>query len=220
MTERAVLFDVDGTLVDTNYLHTLAWWRALTDAGHEVAMAAIHRLIGMGSSKLLDEVLGHDDEALSDAHGHHFQRMKGEIRPLPGARRLVEEVSRRGATVVLATSAKAGDIDDLLRVLDLGDTVDDVVHSADVDEAKPAGDIFAAALEAAGCSAERAIVIGDTPWDVEAAARVDLRTIGLETGGCARSELLDAGAVAVYHDPVDLLARLDDSPLGVLLPQR
>lgn len=217
MRTPAVLFDVDGTLADTNYLHTLAWWRALSDAHHDVAMAAIHRLVGMGSSQLLTELIGHDDDELSEAHGHHFQRMKGEIRPLPGARRLVEEVSSRGATVVLATSAKERDIDDLLRALDVSDSIDHIVHAADVDEAKPAGDIFATALDIAHCAPQDAVVVGDTVWDVEAAGRVGLGVVAVETGGRAHQELLEAGALAVYRDPDDLLDHLDGSPLGALL---
>jgi len=210
----AVLFDVDGTLVDTTYLHTLAWWRALTDAGHELAMASVHHVIGMGSSELLTELIGRDDPALSDAHGHQFQRLKGELRVLPGARDLVEEVSRRGAAVVLATSAQSRDLDDLLRVLDLGDLVDHVTHSADVEEAKPAGEIFRTALAGVGARAERSIVIGDTPWDVEAAAKAGLETVAVQTGGHGAVELRQAGAVGVYRDPAHLLDELDDSPVG------
>jgi HAD superfamily hydrolase (TIGR01509 family) len=213
----AVLFDVDGTLTDTNYLHTLAWWRALTDAGHDVAMASVHRLIGMGSSELLTELISRDDEAVSKAHGQHYQRMKGEIRPLPGARQLLEEVADRGAAVVLATSAKEHDLDDLLRALAVTDVIDHVIHSADVDNAKPAGDIFAAALDAAGCDAADAIVIGDTRWDIEAARRVGLRVVAVETGGWGRLELLEAGALSVFRDAADLLEHLDESPVGALL---
>lgn len=216
MAAPAVLFDVDGTLTDTTYLHTLAWWRALGDAGHEVAMAAVHHLVGMGSSELLTELIGHPDQALSEAHGHHYQRLKGEIRPLPGARDLVREVARRGATVVFATSAKERDVGDLLRALDVDDAVDDVVHAADVEAAKPAGDLFSVALEQARCPAEGALVVGDTGWDVVAAAKVGLATVAVQTGGHGRAELLEAGAVAVFKDPAELVAELDHSPLGRL----
>jgi HAD superfamily hydrolase (TIGR01549 family) len=213
----AVLFDVDGTLADTTYLHTLAWWRALSDAGHEVAMAAVHRLVGMGSSQLLTELVGHDDKELSAGHSRHYQRLKGEITALPGARQLVAEVSDRGGRVVLATSAKAADIDDLLRALDLGDRVDHVINSDDVESAKPAADVFAAGLEAAGCTADRALVVGDTVWDVFAAAKVALGTLAVETGGNGRYELLEAGALTVHRDAAHLLADFDQSPLGALL---
>ena len=217
MRGAAVLFDVDGTLTDTTYLHALAWWRALVDAGHDVAMAAVHRLVGMGSSELLTSLLGHDDAGLSDAHGRQYQRLKGEIRPLPGARDLLEAVSGRGAAVVLATSAKQRDVGDLLRSLDAEAWIDHVVHAGDVEEAKPEGDIFSAALEAAGCPPERALVVGDTVWDVEAAAKVGVPTVAVLTGGHSTADLLDAGAVAVYRDPADLLGDLDTSPVGALL---
>jgi HAD superfamily hydrolase (TIGR01509 family) len=217
MSRPAVLFDVDGTLVDTTYLHTLAWWRALEDAGIHVAMAAVQRLIGMGSSELLTELLGHDEPALSQAHGRHYQRLKGELRPLPGARELVKEASHRGATVVLTTSAEARDVDDLLRALDVGDAVSHIVHSADVERAKPAGDIFAAGLAAAQCAPEEAVAVGDTTWDVIAAAKVGVATVAVQTGGWSRAELLDAGAKAVYADPRELLSELHDSPIGRLL---
>ncbi|HZU72621.1 MAG TPA: HAD family hydrolase [Acidimicrobiales bacterium] len=216
-TRGAVLFDVDGTLVDSTYLHTLAWWRGLTDAGHRLAMADVHRLIGMGSSELLTELIGHDDPGLSDAHSRHYQRLKGELQALPGARELVAEVARRRGTVVLATSAKQHDLDDLLRVLDLGDLLDHVVHSADVEHAKPEGDIFARALEAAGCDASQAMVVGDSPWDVIAAAKVGIDTVAVQTGGHGAADLLGSGALAVFRDPVHLLDNFADSPLGARL---
>jgi HAD superfamily hydrolase (TIGR01509 family) len=217
MTKPAVLFDVDGTLVDTTYLHALAWWRALTDRGHQYPTAAVHRVVGMGSAELLTELLGHDDPGVSVQHDHHYQRLKGEIRPLPGARALVTEVSRRGATVVLATSAKEHDVADLLRALDLPGHVDHVVHSADVDEAKPAGDLFAAAMSRAGATPETAIAVGDTVWDVVAGARAGVDVVAVLTGGNCRDELLAAGAVGVFRDPEHLLANLDESALGRLL---
>jgi HAD superfamily hydrolase (TIGR01509 family) len=195
----------------------LAWWRALDDAGVDIAMAVCHRLVGMGSSELLKEILGHDDPELSRAHGRHYQRLKGELRPLPGARDLVRAVSDRGATVVLATSAEERDVGDLLRVLDLGDVVDHVVHSADVERAKPAGDLFGAALAAASCPPARAVAVGDSGWDAIAAAKVEVATVAIQTGGWGRAELIDAGAQAVYADPRELLEHLDESPLGRLL---
>ncbi|HZT66839.1 MAG TPA: HAD family hydrolase [Acidimicrobiales bacterium] len=216
MPNPAVLFDVDGTLVDTTYLHTLAWWRALKDSGHEVAMSEAHRLVGMGSSELLTELLGSDHPDVSEAHSRHYQRMKGEITPLPGARQLIAEVSRRGATVVLATSAKEHDVEDLLRALDRA-PVDHVIDSSDVRSAKPAGDIFAAALEAAGCEPGSALVVGDTVWDVVAAGRAGVGTVAVLTGGNCRAELLEAGALGVYRDAAHLLSELDRSPIGRLL---
>lgn len=217
MAGRAVLFDVDGTLVDSNYLHALAWWRALDDAGQRRPMAVLHRLIGMGSSRLLEEAVGRDDPALSDAHSHHYQRLKGELTALPGARDLLARAKKAGASVVLATSAKPHDLDDLRRVLGADDLIDHVVQSGDVEEAKPAGDIFAAALERAGCRPEEALAVGDTVWDVEAAARAGVRCVCVLTGGNAGSDLLEAGALAVYRDAAALAEGFEDSPLGQLL---
>jgi HAD superfamily hydrolase (TIGR01509 family) len=213
----AILFDVDGTLVDTNYLHTLAWWRAFGDAGHQVAMVRVHRLIGMGSSRLVTEILGHPDDDLADAHSRHYQRLKGEITPLPGGRELLEAVSDRGVTVVLATSAERHDVEDLMRALQVVDSIDHVIHSADVDRAKPDGDIFAAGLAAAGCPPDRALVLGDTVWDVIAAKKVGVTSVGVETGGNCPADLEEAGALGIYRDPAHLLEELDASPLGRLI---
>lgn len=220
MGNTAILFDVDGTLVDTNYLHSLAWWRALDDAGERQPMASIHRLIGMGSSELLEELLGKDDQEITDSHSRHYQRLKGELTRLPGARELLERTKKEGATVVLATSAKEHDIDDLLRVLDSDDLIDHIVHSADVDKAKPAGDIFAAALDKAGCSPDQALAVGDTVWDVKAAAKVGVGCVCVLTGGNGRAELLDAGAVAVYPGAADIEADFAATPLGKLIARQ
>lgn len=217
MAGRAILFDVDGTLVDSNYLHALAWWRALDDADERRPMAVLHKLIGMGSSRLLQEAVGRDDAALSEAHSHHYQRLKGELTALPGARDLLGRAREAGATVVLATSAKPHDLDDLLRVIDADDLIDHVVQSGDVEQAKPAGDIFAAALERAGCRPEEALAVGDTVWDVEAARRAGVGCVCVLTGGNARAELLEAGARAVYEDASALVDGFEASPLGQLL---
>ncbi len=217
MSPPAILFDVDGTLVDTNYLHTLAWWRAFGDAGHRVPMVRVHRLIGMGSSRLVTEILGHPDDELADAHRRHYQRLKGEITPLPGGRELLEAVSDRGVTVVLATSAEQHDVDDLLRALQVVDRIDHVIHSADVERAKPDGDIFAAALDAAGCPPEKALVLGDTVWDVVAAQQVGVVSVAVETGGNCAADLEAAGAVGIYRDPAHLLDELDKDPLRRLI---
>lgn len=217
MAGRAILFDVDGTLVDSNYLHTLAWWRALDDAGERRPMAVLHKLIGMGSSRLLEEAVGRDDAELSEAHSHHYQRLKGELTALPGARDLLARAKKAGATVVLATSAQPQDLGDLLRVLDADELIDHVIQSADVEEAKPAGDIFAAALERAGCRPDEAVALGDTVWDVEAAGRAGIGCVGVLTGGNGRAELMEAGALAVYADAAALVDGFEASPLGQLM---
>lgn len=220
MSGPAVLFDVDGTLVDSTYLHALAWWRALDDAGHRTPMAVLHRLIGMGGSELLQKVRGHDDESLRRGHSRHYQRLKGDLTALPGARDLLRTTREHGATVVLATSAEPHDLDDLLRVLDAEDHIDEIVTAGDVEAAKPAGDIFSAALSKAGCQPSEALAVGDTAWDVMAAGRAGVACVAVLTGGWSRDELLSSGAVAVYADSRQLRERFEESPLGRLAPLR
>ena len=212
-----VLFDVDGTLVDSNYLHTVAWWRAFQEAGEDIAMSAIHRLIGMGSDQLVKAVLGAESEELSDAHSRHFAPLRQEIRSFPRAADLLREVRRRGGKVVLATSAKADDLDALRNAIDADDAIDALTSSVDVDSSKPSPDIFTTALEKSGLDARNAIVLGDTVWDIEAARRSGLECVCVCTGGISRQELEEAGAAAVYADVAELLDRLDETPLGAIL---
>jgi HAD superfamily hydrolase (TIGR01509 family) len=213
----AVLFDVDGTLVDTNYLHALAWRRAFLDHGFDIPTAEVHRRVGMGSDRLMRELLGAERDDVSEGRRRHFDALKPEIRALPGARELLEDVARRGGRVVLATSSEEGDVEALLDALDPGDEVLAVTSSGDVEEAKPAPDVFRAALDKAGTPPEAALAVGDTVWDVEAARRSGLDCVTVMTGGISRLELLDAGAAAVYHDLNELREGLDDSPIGKLL---
>ena len=215
----AVLFDIDGTLLDTNYFHAVAWWRALQDAGEDIAMARIHPLIGMGSDQLLQDLLGEEREGLSDVHAKYYKPYKDELlHAFPGAAELLAEVAGRGAQVVLATSSKEEDLDHLLDALGAEDgVISDIVHGDMVGSSKPAPDIFAVALDHLDLDPEQTLVVGDTKWDVEAAAKLGINVVAVLTGGTTRSDLLDAGAIAVYEDAADLLEHLDDSPLGRLL---
>jgi HAD superfamily hydrolase (TIGR01509 family) len=215
-----VIFDVDGTLVDTTYLHVLAWSRAFRDAGYQVAMSTIHRLIGMSSDRVIEEAVGELPPGLDDGHSRYFGELKREMVAFPRAADLLREVARRRARVVLATSAKPDDVGDLERVIDAADAIDHVTSSADVEEGKPAPRIFEVALEEAGLDPTRALVVGDTAWDVEAAAGCDLPCVCVLTGGLSRDELVEAGAAAVYADVADLLSHLDASPVGELLRRR
>jgi HAD superfamily hydrolase (TIGR01549 family) len=215
-TGTAVLFDVDGTLVDTNWFHTVAWWRALQEAGEDVAMARIHPLIGMGSDKLLQELLGQERDGLSDGHSKHFEPYKGDITAFPKASELLAQVARRGVKVVLATSSKEEDLEDMLAPLDTDGVVDDIVHGGQVEASKPSPDIFETALEHLGLDSETTMVVGDTRWDVEAAGKLGVPCVAVLTGGTSRADLEAAGAVAVYTDVAELLERLDDSPLASL----
>ncbi|MBB5113002.1 HAD family hydrolase [Micromonospora echinospora] len=218
---RGVLFDVDGTLVDTTYLHTVSWWEALRQADHRVPMARIHRSIGMGSDKLLDHLLGAErdrdaDGRLRDAHDALYGEYWERLTPLPGARELLRACAERGLRVVLATSAAEHEVTALRAALDVDDVIDSVTSSADAQESKPAPDILVAALEQSGLAAERVVFVGDSVWDVAAAGKLDIPCIGLTCGGTSRAELAGAGAVAVYDDPAALLDALSDSAIASL----
>jgi HAD superfamily hydrolase (TIGR01509 family) len=211
-----VVFDVDGTLVDTNYFHTLAWWRAFREHGHVVPMARIHRLIGMGSDTLLEDVLGRPDAAVDEAYSRHYHDFKDEIVPFEGAADLLQAVADRGGAVVLATSAKPEDVDDLLESIGAPEgVIDHVTSSGDAEHSKPAPDIFQLAMEGACLDPDLVVVIGDSVWDVEAAAKAGVPCVGVLTGGISEAELRDAGAVAVYPAVADLMADLGDGPLAV-----
>ncbi len=213
----AALLDVDGTLVDSNYVHTLAWFRSLKAHGHLVPMARIHRLVGMGADQFLEELLGEHDQAVEDGWQEEFARLRDEIPALPGAADLARALHERGVTVVLATSGKPDDVEALRETLGADRWVDGVVNSSEVESSKPAPDIFVRALEVAGAQAADAVVVGDTVWDVEAASACGVACVTLTCGGISAAELEEAGAAAVYRDPEDLVASLDDSPLGRLL---
>ena len=216
----AVYLDLDGTLVDTTYLHAYAWWRALDDAGETRPMAAIHPLIGMGSADLLPRLIGRQDEAIDSAHASHFQQLHPLVRPLPGAVQLLHRLAGAGAAVVIVTSAKKADLEALLQPLGPGAPLTDVVDGDDVASAKPAPDPFIRALGRTGGDPGSGLAMGDSVWDIEAAARAGMPCIGVQTGGIARHDLLAAGAVAVYRDLSELLGSWDASPLAPLLAMR
>ncbi|MEV7155156.1 HAD family hydrolase [Streptomyces misionensis] len=217
--ERAAVFDVDGTLVDTNHLHVVTWWEAFRQAGHDVPMHAVHRAVGLGSSDLVAHLLGEDrdrgqDDALSAAHkalyGQYFDRLPA----LPGAGELLRRLHHDGWTVVLATSASGSELGALRRAIDADDAIADTASSDDVQRGKPAPEPVEHALELAGVPASRAVFVGDTVWDMRAGAKAGVRCIGVLCGGIPRADLEEAGAEAVYADPADLLARLDTSPFA------
>jgi len=212
----AVLLDVDGTLVDSNYLHTMAWARAFAEHGVEVATSTIHHCIGMGAQEMLQSLLGEAREDLSEAHSRHMGELRAEMRRLPGAQELLRALKHSGLRVVLATSAKADEVDALRKVIDSDDAIDAVTSSQDVENAKPAPDLFLTAAEAAGVPPERAIAVGDTVWDVRAATAAGMRCVCVCTGGIGAHELREAGAAAVYDDCRDLLRWLDQSPIAAL----
>jgi HAD superfamily hydrolase (TIGR01509 family) len=216
-----VLFDVDGTLVDTTYLHTVAWWEALRHADHDVPMARIHRAIGMGSDKLLDFVLGPErdraaDDKIRSEHTVLFAEYWERLRPLPGAAELLRACAARELKVVLASSASDKELAALRAALNADDVITAATSAADAPESKPAPDILQAALRKSGLPASRVVFVGDAVWDVAAAGQLDIPCIALTCGGTSRGELAGAGAVAVYDDPAGLLAALDQSPIAEL----
>jgi len=211
VSKAGILFDVDGTLVDTTYLHTVAWWEALRQNDADAPMAEIHRSIGMGSDKILDHLLGPDrdtdqDDKLSQAHDILYGAWWERLRPLPGAADLLRACAERGLTVVLASSAKQDELKQLRRVVDADDVIEAATSSADAEQSKPAPDILQAALDQSGVDPANCVFVGDAVWDVKAAAKLDIPCIGLTCGGTSAAELTEAGAVATYENPAALLA--------------
>lgn len=216
----AVLFDIDGTLVDSNYLHVQAWQRAFAEVGIDVELWRVHRSIGMDGSTLVKSFSGDaSDDAksqLKDLHSRYYKESASLLRPLPGARALLRRVADLGLQVVFATSAPEDELAMLREVLDSDDLVSAVTSSEDVDTAKPKPDIVNVALSKAGVGADRAVFVGDAVWDAEACERAEVISIGVLSGGVSRGELEKAGAVAVFENAQDLLDNLDDTAIGDL----
>lgn len=216
----AVLFDVDGTLVDSNYLHVTAWLRAFHDEGIPADGWRIHRCIGMDGTTLVETLSGGSEQdvldRLKDRHSKYYRESANLLSPLPGARDLLHQVADRGLQVVLATSAPEDELQILREVLDCDDVISAVTSSQDVDIAKPKPDIVQVALDRAGVGAQDAVFVGDAVWDCEAAARAGVATIAVLSGGVSRGELNEAGAMDVFDDAADLSAKLDSTRIGEL----
>ena len=217
---RIAVLDVDGTLVDTNYQHALAWYRALRSQGETFPVWRIHRLIGMGGDQLVAALGGDDVEArIGDAARERWVEeadpMMGETALLPGARELIVALKERGHRVVLASSGKPHHVDRALDLLDARDLADAWTTSDDVEQTKPAPDLLQVALEKLGEPVDApSVVIGDSVYDVEAAKNAGMPAIVVRSGGFGDDELRDAGAIAVYDTPADLTAALDDTDLS------
>jgi len=213
MTIRTVLFDVDGTLVDSNYLHIDAWQRAFAELGVPVDSWRIHRALGRDSGQLLRAVAGeHDDEWDDRAralHAKHFRELAPRLRAFDGAADLLRAVAGRGVRVVLATSAAEDELTMLRRAIGADDAVHAATSADDVDEAKPDPGILEVALRRADAPAAEALVVGDSVWDMTAAARAHIRSVGVLCGGVGAAELTDAGAREVFEGPAALLEALD-----------
>jgi HAD superfamily hydrolase (TIGR01509 family) len=213
---RATLFDIDGTLVDSNYLHVEAWSHVFAELKIEVDAWRIHRSIGMDSAAMLDELLPDDQDVneVKDLHSRYYEELAPRLRPFAGARELLAALDARGFTVVLATSAPQDELEHLRATLRVEDSVAIITSAEDVETAKPSPDIVRVALERAQVDASEAVMIGDTVWDVAAAGRAGVACVGVMSGGISAAELLDAGAIAVYNDVAELLDQLDQSVLG------
>jgi HAD superfamily hydrolase (TIGR01509 family) len=209
-----VLLDVDGTLVDNSYFHTLAWWYACREHGIAVKMATIHRLIGMGGDQMVPALIGRDMPELDEAHSRHYHKYLEEVPVLPGAAELIAELHRRGVTIAVATSGGGDDLQVILGKIPTSSLIDHVVTGDDVGNSKPAPDLAVVALRVSGAERDAAVFIGDTRWDVEAAGRAGVPCVALCSGGWSDQELREAGAVEAYEDTAALLAHLDDSFLG------
>ena len=209
---RAALLDVDGTLVDSNYQHALAWYRAFRQSGIVPPLWRIHRHVGMGGDQLVPALAGKDaDETRGDEirelRGQAYAELIDEIEPLEGARELIVDLKDRGLTVVLASSSPQDELDRYLELLDARELADCWTTDDDVEATKPEPDLVRAALEKAGT--DDGLMIGDTPWDLEAARKAGLDTVCVITGGFSEQELSDAGAAAVFESVEKLRRNLD-----------
>ncbi len=213
----AAILDIDGTLVDTNYQHAVAWYRAFRQSGIVLPVWRLHRHIGMGGDQLVAALAGEGfDEKYGDdvrtAEKALYRAMIDEVEPLEGARDLIVDLKKRGHEVVLASSANADDVDTYLDLLDARTLADGWTTSDDVEATKPEPDLIKAAVEKAGGG--DAVMVGDSTWDCEAAKRAGLETLAVLMGGFSEDELLDAGASAVFYSIQDLREKLDDTPLA------
>jgi HAD superfamily hydrolase (TIGR01509 family) len=205
---RFVVLDVDGTLMDTNYLHTEAWARAFEEVGHRIPRARLHKQIGKGSSLLIREFVEDEEteERIDELHSEIYAELQEYGHPLPGAKELISSLRERGYEVWFVTSAKDEELEHHMQELEAEGRISGVVNSSAVENPKPAPDIFELALQKAGASPDETVAVGDAVWDVEAADAAGIRTVAVLTGGAfSRQELEEAGAVAVYEDCAELL---------------
>ena len=221
MTE-AVIFDIDGTLVDSVDLHAKAWQEAFQQFGHEIPFDAIRSQIGKGGDQLLPEFLDLDE---LDSKGEQIEEFRGklfkekylpQVKAFPGVRSLFEKIKANGQKLALASSAKKDELGVYERIAKIEDLVQIETSSSDVEKSKPHPDIFEVAIQRlkAPVSRENIIVVGDSPHDAEAAARAKLKTVGVLCGGFSERVLREAGCIATYSGPEELLHRYDESPLA------
>ena len=205
---KVVVLDVDGTLMDTNYLHTEAWAQAFEEVGHRVPRVQIHKQIGKGSTLLIKEFVEDEEsvQRIEELHSELYGELQKHGHPLPGAKDLISSLRERGYEVWFVTSAKDEELEHHMSELESEGVISGVVNSSAVDNPKPAPDIFELALERAGASPDETVAVGDAIWDVEAADGAGIRTVAVLTGGAfSEAELREAGAVEVYEDCAALL---------------
>ena len=217
MSKPAAILDIDGTLVDTNYQHAIAWYRAFLQSGKVLPLWRVHRHIGMGGDQLVAALAGEEFDAehgddVRTAEKVLYMALIDQVRPFADARALLEHLKAQGHALVLASSAKPDEVEHYLDLLDARDLADDWTHSGDVERTKPEPDLVAAAVEKAGGGP--AVMVGDSTWDCEAAKRAGLSTVAVLTGGFSEGELRDAGAECVFPSLSDLLADLGSTPLS------
>ncbi len=214
----AALLDVDGTLVDTNYHHAIAWYRAFRDHGVVLPLWRVHRSIGMGGDQLVPALAGEEwaeehDEEVRDAEKKHYMELIEEVEPLPAARELIVWLKERDYSVVLASSAKEEEIDHYLDLLEARELAHAWTSSADVEETKPQPDLVHAALDKVEDS-DGAVLLGDSTFDCEAAERAGVKSIAVLTGGFSDKELREAGAAGVFESTDEVLDRIDETPFA------
>jgi HAD superfamily hydrolase (TIGR01509 family) len=212
------ILDVDGTLVDTNSHHAMAWHRALHAYGHQIQMWKVHRHIGMGGDQILDALIGEEaaeaqGDEIREAEAKAYAELIDEVEPMEGARDLIAKLKDEGSTVILASSAKEEEVDHYLDLLDARDLIDDWTTSADVENTKPDPDLVNAALAKAG-NDDPSVMVGDSIWDVKAATAAGIPTLAVLTGGFSEAELREAGAAQVVEQIAEL--RLDRQALDDL----
>ena len=213
------ILDIDGTLVDTNYQHAIAWYRAFRRHGLVLPIWRIHRHIGMGGDQLVPALAGDEFESERGAAVREHERLLygeliGEVQPMHEARELIEEIASRGHIVLLASSAKEEEVECYLDLLDARAQADGWTSSADVESTKPEPDLVQAALQKAAAEPSEAVMVGDTPYDVEAAGRAGVPTLAVLTGGFSEQELREAGAADVYESVAHLRTQLEQTALG------
>ncbi|GGT20982.1 MULTISPECIES: HAD family hydrolase [Streptomyces] len=219
-TGRAALFDIDGTLTDTNHLHVVCWWEALRQSGHRVPMGAVHRAVGLPGDDLVTHLLGPGDEEeherIHTAHGVLYATYYDRLPALDGAADLLRRLAGDGWEVVLVTSASGAQLDALRRAMGADDAITAWTSADDVERGKPHPEPLQQALDLVGVGADRAVFVGDTVWDMRAAVRAGVARVGVLSGGIPAGDLRAAGAEAVYEGPRDVLAGLGTGPFARL----